>query len=250
MKPTPEKIEEIRKSAPPYQVDDLMKNYIGQKICWDLLYASVTKKNKSSLAVLLFSLDLNVIISCDIDENSFPLIKIMTPKTPIKLVGIIEEINQFGGIHIKDAQLHEINHETNQIYFPQGSREELMSFLEGKILGAKNIKIYDPYPSDDILKLLESASPKAEIKLLGKEIDELFSAKISAFNVYFNKNLFAKKINVSHARFYIIDDEVLQVDSSLRNFGGNKATMIHIINTETAETIKKDFDKWWNTIEA
>jgi hypothetical protein len=247
MEITPEKIKEIFDSATPYQRDNIMKNYVGQKICWDLNFTTIIQKVDSSLLILLNSPSrFGAAVSCDIDENLFPLIKIMPSGTTVRLVGIIERISDFGMIKIKEAKLHEIGNGITQIYFPNGSREELVSFLEGKILGAKNIRIYDSYPSEDILKLFESASPKAEIKLLGKIIDEPFLNKINAFNLYFNQNINVKKTNVSHARFYIIDDEVLQVDSSLKNSGGDKTTMVHIINPETAETIKKDFDKWWN----
>ncbi|MFA5207744.1 MAG: hypothetical protein WC428_03715 [Candidatus Paceibacterota bacterium] len=246
MEITPEKIKEIFNNATPYQRDDIMKNYVGQKICWDLNFTEIVQKVDSSLLILLKTPSNHTGVSCNIDENLFPLIKIIPSGTPVRLVGTIDKISDFGVIKIKEAKLHEIDDEINQIYFPYGSREELVSFLEGKILGAKNIIIYDSYPGEDILKLLESALPKAEIKLLGKIIDEEFLKKINAFNLYFNQNIDVKKTNISHARFYIINDEVLQVDSSLKNFGGNKTTMVHIINPKIAETIKKDFDKWWN----
>jgi len=245
MKITPEKIREIYRDTPPYQVEDIMKYYIGQKVFWELLYSTIINKNKSVLKIILRSLDRDVSVVCDIDENIFPSIKIIPANTPIRLAGTIKEINN-SYIEIESAQLQNIKDENGQIYFPQGSREELLAFLESKIFGAKNIKIYDSYPSDDILKLLESSLPKAEVQLLGQNIDTAFSEKIRAFNTYFNKNMVARKINVSHARFYIIDGAVLQVDSSLKNSGGNKATTVHIIEKEAAEAIKGDFDKWWN----
>jgi hypothetical protein len=246
MKLTPEKIQEIYRSTPPYHVDDLMKNYIGQKVCWDLWYSTIIQKKDLILKISLYSFEKKECVLCDISEDVYPFIKIIPPKTPVRLIGVIKKINPYG-IEIENAQLHEIKDEDGQIYFPQGSREEILAFLEGNILGAKNIKIYDSYPSDDILKLLESASPGAVIQLLGKDIDMAFSGKIKAFNTYFKKNMVAKKVNVSHARFYIIDDKVLQVDSSFKNNGGNKATTIHRIDKEAAEEVKNDFDKWWNT---
>jgi hypothetical protein len=245
MKLTPEKIREIYDNTTPYQVEDTMKYYIGQKIYWDLKYSSIISKKNLNLMIILNSLDKNVPVICNINENDFHLIKILPQNTPVKLVGTIKEIGIIT-IEIENAQLHEIRDKNGQIYFPQGSREELLLFLESKILGAKNIKIYDSYPSEDILKLLESASLGAEIRLLGKDIDTAFSEKIKAFNTYFNKNMIAKKINVSHARFYIIDDVIFQVDSSLKNSGGDKATMVHMIDKEPAEAVETDFDKWWN----
>lgn len=243
MEITPQKIRKIYENTSPYQVDDIIKHYLGQKICWDLTYYSVTKLDKGLVHVALHS-D-SVLVVCNINENDFPLIKIISKDTPIRLVGIISRIDGIS-IEVKDACLHEIRNDNGQIYFPQGSREELLAFLTSKVLGARDIKIYDSYPSNDILELLESTSSEAEIRLLGQNIDVIFSEQIRAFNTYFKKNMIAKKINVSHARFYIIDGEVLQVDSSLKNLGGNKATTVNMIEKEAAEAIKKDFDKWWN----
>lgn len=245
MKLTPEKIREIYKNTPPYQVSEVMKHYVGQKIYWELTYSQVSSKKGSVLSVLLHSLERFESVKCEINEDSFLAIKFLPKNTPVRLTGIIKEINIFS-IEIENAQLQEIKDENGQIYFPQGSREDLLAFLESKIFGAKSIRIYDSWPSDDILKLLESASINAEIQLLGQNIDSTFSQKIKAFNTYFQKNMIAKKTNVSHARFYIIDDVVLQVDSSLKNDGGNKATMVHILDTQSSDAVKKDFDGWWN----
>lgn len=222
-----------------------MKNYIGQKVCWDLIYKNITKisgEDEGQMRVHLMSEKGSELVVCEINEKEFPIIKILPPNTAVRIVGKIQSIDRIS-IDINEAQLQEIRDGDNQIYFPEGSRESLLAFLEGKILGAEDIKIYDSHPGEDILKLLESSSLKAKIELLGNNIDKTFLEKSDAFAVYFNRNLSIKKTNVSHARFYIIDGEVFQVDSSLKNSGGNKATMVHKIDKET-ETIKEDFKKW------
>jgi hypothetical protein len=67
---------------------------------------------------------------------------------------------------------------------------------------------------------------------------------IEAFNNYFEKKLECKKSSVSHARFYIIDGNVFQVDSSLKNNGGDKATTIICIDNESL--LINEFDEWWD----
>ena len=242
MEITPKIIREVLKNVSPYQEEDIIKHYLGQKICWDLSYCGVTKLNEGFINIFLQE-DSNI-VCCKINEKDFPSIKVMPKNTMVRLVGVISEIST-SVITIKEAHLQEIKDNKGQIYFSAGSREELLAFLISKVLGANDIKIYDSYPSEDILKLLESASSQAEIHLLGKSIDATFAKQIQAFNTYFKKNMIAKKIDISHARFYIIDDEVLQVDSSLKNLGGNKATTVNIIEKEAAEAIKQDYEKWW-----
>ena len=83
---SPEKIMEIYRGTPPYQVEDLMKHYIGQEICRDLNYYSVTKQADSRLRVSFYSLKGNILISCNINEDVFPSIKIIPKETPITLV--------------------------------------------------------------------------------------------------------------------------------------------------------------------
>lgn len=240
MKITPQKIREIYRSSAPYQIEKTMENYVGQKISWDLELFSVRERGDE----LEVSLGLGTeIITCTIKESTFPLIKLLPKSAPVRLIGEIAGIASMW-IDIKKAQLQEIKNENGQIYFPEGSRESLLAFLQGKISGAHNIKIYDSYPDEEILRLLESAAPDAEIQLLGKDINSSFSETIKAFGIYFKRNMIAKKTNVSHARFYIIDGEVFQVDTSLKNYGGNKATMIHKI--DMPNEIIKDFAKWWN----
>jgi len=242
MELTPEKIREVHDNAPPYQVESLMTHYIGQKVCWDLTYFGIHKQRDEKLRVTLLT-NSSDLISCEIKEVDFPLIKLLPKNTPLRLNGKISEIGDIS-IDIEEAKLQEIRDGDNQIYFPQGSRENILAFLGGKILVASKIKIYDSYPSEEILKLLESSSTNTEIQLLGQNYESDFIKKIKAFNTYFNKNITARKTSTSHARFYIFDEEIFQVDSSFKNAGGNKATMINKLDKE-AESVKQDFDKWW-----
>ena len=76
-------------------------------------------------------------------------------------------------------------------------------------------------------------------------ISQHFNKKIKPFEIYFEKKVQAKKIDISHARFYIIDENVFSVDASLAGRGADKATMISPVVQKEAEKIVKDYEQWW-----
>ncbi len=228
-----------------------MSGFIGQSVVWNLSYDNLTRNNDGSIRISFGSIDsegltyMSELIVCEINEEKFPLIKILQKGTPLRLIGKIKEIDSIS-ITLDCEELQIIKDENGQIYFPHGSRDDLIAFLECKIIAAKDIKIVDTFLDADILKIIEVSASNSNVSLLGlrTNISQNFIDKVKAFNRYFDKNVMLKTNNKAHARFWIIDSVVYQVDSSLRNNGGNKATTIIKIE-EIAESIKKDFDIWW-----
>ncbi len=245
---TPSKIRETYRASTPYQRQEIALNYIGQKVDWCLSYHSVQKIG-DRIRVFLFGTDsgyLNEHITCEVLESDFSIIKVLPPGSLVQVVGVIGEVGEIG-ITLNDVSMRSLSGAVDEIYFPEGSREELFSFLRGKMLGAKDIKIFDPYLGDDILKLLEDSNKSESIFLLGDKIDTGFTQKTKGFKDYFQKKVFLRKTDKSHARFYIIDGDVYQVDSSLKNFK-DKATTVHKIN-ENSKKVKDDFNGWWDSAE-
>lgn len=134
----------------------------------------------------------------------------------------------------------------SQKYFSPGSKDEIFEYLKTLIPGANSIKIYDNFIGDEILKLLEHTSKEAEIFILGRNFDSNFIKKLSAFIIYFNKNIKVKKSDASHARFYIVDGNVFNVDVSLRGHGVDKATLISPVIASEASKIINDYKIWWD----
>lgn len=146
------------------------------------------------------------------------------------------------------AEISSLESPSSQRYFPSGSRDEILGYLKTLIPAGKVLKIYDNFLGEDILKLLEHASPNAEVYLLGRDLDSKFLTKLPAFSTYFECNIQVKKTSgESHARFYIIDDNVFNVDVSLKGGSADKATIISPVVKEEAEKIMKDYEKWWGS---
>ncbi len=245
MKLTPEYIYEIRRNATPYSMEELMNDFIGLKVYWKLRYESVSV-SKNLLHITLFSLEQSFIppIVCDILETDYPNIKIHLRNSSVYLSGEIGGVFNFN-IEIKNARIQVVTNDQGYIYFSAGSREELISYLTTKVQGAKSVRVFDSYPDEELLRILENTVINCDIRLLGKNLSDDFIKKVLAFNIYFNKNMSCGESNDSHARFYIIDGEVIQVDSSLKNNGGNKATSVNIVVGEEASRILNDFELWW-----
>lgn len=145
-------------------------------------------------------------------------------------------------------EISSIETPSSQKYFPPGSRDEIFSYLKTLVPSGRVLKIYDNYLGEEILKLLEHISPEAEVYLLGRELDSKFLKKLPAFATYFEHNIKVRKTaGEAHARFYIIDDSVFNVDVSLRGGAADRATIISPVVKEEADKIMKDYDKWWKS---
>ena len=146
------------------------------------------------------------------------------------------------------AEISSLESPSSQRYFPLGSRDEVFAYLKTLIPSGQVLKIYDNFLGEEILKLLEHVSPNAEVYLLGRDLDSKFRTKLPAFSTYFECNIQVKKTSGElHARFYIIDDNVFNVDVSLRGGAADKATIISPVVKEEAEKIMKDYEKWWSS---
>ena len=132
-----------------------------------------------------------------------------------------------------------------QKYFRPGSSEEIFVYLKTLVPGARILKIFDPYVDEQLLKLLEHANPSVEIYILGNKFDVTFLSKLSSFSIYFDRNIKVRKSEAAHARFYIVDDNVYNVDVSLKGKGADKATCISPIIRSEATKIIGDFELWW-----
>jgi hypothetical protein len=245
---TPELIRKTYKATPPYQVIEAMSNFIGQKVSWELEFSSVIKQEGGKVKIMSMSVSEESIVPevvwCEVEESDFPMVKVLVSGTKLRLAGEISNITNLA-IDIASASLQIVSDDPKQIYLPEGSRLDLINFLRAKLLGAKIVKICDNYPSADQLEILELTGSDVAIQVLGQNIDTAFMEKAKGFKLYFKRNLEIKKTNSVHARFYIIDDEVFQVDSSLRNSGGNKATIINKLE-EAADQVRQDFEEWWS----
>jgi hypothetical protein len=113
----------------------------------------------------------------------------------------------------------------------------------------KIVNIIDPYLDNKILDILWK-SKNLEIKILTKT-DKLNAdnmRKIKAFSEFFENNkIEIWKINDTHDRFYIIDDVVYSLWTSLQN--PKKWTLFSPLQTTEWKKVIDDFNNHWETCE-
>ena len=110
----------------------------------------------------------------------------------------------------------------------------------------KEVLIFDGYVEEETLDILSSVSPKAKIKLLTNNTYGKFMRELPKFKKEF-PGFEARKSNVVHDRFFMIDSDYFVAGTSLHSLGGKKSSYIFRIDKGVGVILKNYFDSIWAT---
>lgn len=109
----------------------------------------------------------------------------------------------------------------------------------------KEVLIFDGYVEVGTLDILSSVPQKAKIKLLTNNTYGKFMRELPKFKKEF-PGLEARKSNVVHDRFFMIDSDYYVSGTSLHSLGGKKSSYIFRMDKGVGGILKSYFDSIWN----
>ena len=108
----------------------------------------------------------------------------------------------------------------------------------------KEVLIFDGYVEEGTLDILSSVPQKAKIKLLTNNTYGKFMRELPKFKKEF-PGFEARKSNVVHDRFFMIDGDYFVAGTSLHSFGGKKSSYIFRMDKGVGGILKSYFDNIW-----
>lgn len=141
-----------------------------------------------------------------------------------------------------------ITYKTEQKYFSSQSEiavEVIEELRELFASATKIIRIYDNYFDKKILKLLWGNQKVIDIQILSSKWLSNLKEDIESFKkLYDDKQVYVRKTHTAHDRFYLIDDTVFSLGTSLQK--PELATLFTKLNNEEWRKMISDFNNWWN----
>lgn len=133
-----------------------------------------------------------------------------------------------------------------QIYFPPESEEKILEELWKLFKSAKSyIQIYDNYFSNTFLSLFTGNLKHLKIEVITNTKIQDLNTLINAFKLMNpGKTIEIRKYNFAHDRFYIIDNSIYSLWTSLQKT--NRATLFSKLEKEEGEKFISDFNEWWS----
>jgi len=110
----------------------------------------------------------------------------------------------------------------------------------------KEVFIFDGYVEEGTLDILSSVSLKAKIKLLTNNTYGKFMRELPRFKKEFS-GFEARKSNIVHDRFFMIDGDYFTAGTSLHSLGGKKSSYIFKVDKGVGGILKGYFDSIWTT---
>lgn len=129
------------------------------------------------------------------------------------------------------------------------SEKKVLEELGKLFKSAKSrIWIYDNYFDKKILSLITGNIQFLEVKVISTKWLVDIEKLITAFRLLNeNKTIELRKYNFAHDRFYIIDDIIYSLWTSLQK--ADRATLFTKLEKEESEKFLIDFTEYWNKAE-
>ena len=179
-----------------------------------------TEQGVSMLSTVLKS-EIAIEISMKIMDSFVAMRKFISQNAGIfqRLANVEQKLLKHDDNFNKIFNALEENHiKPTQGIFYDGQIFDAYIFISELIKRAKhNIILIDNYIDETVL-LLFSKNPNIKITIYTKNISKNLELDVSKYNAQY-KNLELKKLDCSHDRFLFIDNEIYQIEASLKDLG-------------------------------